>query len=108
MVRQYAKRFYVTAIRLSHKLTHGELAAAKSLTAWKDRVRDAWPGVAVKEVRLESRDEVAVREPLPGSANLQPGPPPPGPRAPQLSHGPPPGGPHSAPPPPLPIRPIAP
>ncbi len=42
MVRQYTSRFYVPAIKLTHKLTDGDLAAAKALTAWKDRVREAW------------------------------------------------------------------
>jgi len=92
MVREYAKRFYVPAIRLSHKLTDGELAAAKSLTAWKDRVRDAWPGVAVKEVRLESRDEVAVGEPVQVSALVQLGRLGPDDVAVELYHGPTAGG----------------
>jgi starch phosphorylase len=92
MVREYAKRFYVPAIRLSHKLTDGELAAAKSLTAWKDRVRDAWPGVAVKEVRLESRDEVAVGEPVQVSAIVQLGRLAPDDVAVELYHGPTAGG----------------
>jgi starch phosphorylase len=64
MVREYAKRFYVPAIKLSNKLTEGDLAAARALTTWKDRVRRAWPQVAIKEVCLESKDEVAVGEPM--------------------------------------------
>jgi starch phosphorylase len=92
MVREYAKRFYVPAIRLSHKLTDGELAAAKSLTAWKDRVRDAWPDVAVKEVRLESRDEVAVGESVQVSAIVQLGRLAPDDVAVELYHGPTAGG----------------
>ena len=64
MVREYTRRFYVTGIKLSHNLTDNDLAAARSLTAWKDRVRRAWPGVIVREVRLDSPEEVAVGEPL--------------------------------------------
>ena len=44
MVRQYTARFYVPAIKLTHKLTDGDLAAAKALTAWKDRVRERVAG----------------------------------------------------------------
>ncbi len=92
MVREYAKRFYVPAIRLSHNLTEGDLAAAKLLTAWKERVRDAWPGVAVKEIRLESRDEVAVGEPVKVSAIVQLGMLTPDDVAVELYHGPTSGG----------------
>jgi starch phosphorylase len=68
MVREYAGRFYVPSIKLSQKLFDGDLAAAKSLTAWKDHVRSAWPGVAVREVKLDSPDEVAVGDPIKVSA----------------------------------------
>ena len=51
MVREYTRRFYVPAIKLTHKLTDGDLAAAKALTAWKEHVRDAWHDVAVARDR---------------------------------------------------------
>jgi starch phosphorylase len=70
MVREYTKRFYVPAIKLTYKLTYDGLAAAKALTAWKGRVRDGWPDVAVKAIRLESPDEVAVGEPVVVSATV--------------------------------------
>ena len=54
MVRQYTARFYVPAIKLARKLTDDELASAKALTAWKDRVRGAWQGVSVEDIRLVS------------------------------------------------------
>ena len=57
-------RFYVPAIKLTRKLTDGDLAAAKALAAWKDRVRSAWQGVAVDDVRIASSAEVAVGEPV--------------------------------------------
>lgn len=92
MVREYTKRFYVPAIKLSHKLFEGDLAAAKSLTAWKNRVRDAWPGVAVREVRLDSRDEVAVGETVHVSVTAQLGTLTPDDVAVELYHGPTAGG----------------
>jgi starch phosphorylase len=39
-----------------------ELGPAKALTAWKDRVRDAWPNVTVKDIALKSPAEVPVGE----------------------------------------------
>jgi starch phosphorylase len=71
MVREYSKRYYAPAIKLSNRLTDGDLAAAKALTVWKERVREAWPLVAVKEIRLESRDEVTVGEPVRVSAVVE-------------------------------------
>jgi starch phosphorylase len=92
MVREYAKRFYVPAIRLTHKLTDEGLAAAKALTAWKERVRVAWPGVSVRDIRLESREEVAVGEPIQVSAVVQLGSLAPEDVAVELYHGPTGGG----------------
>jgi starch phosphorylase len=92
MVREYTKRFYVPGIKLTHRLADGDLAAAKSLTAWKGRVRDAWTGVAVREVRLESRDEVAVGEVVRVSALVQLGALSPSDVAVELYHGPTAGG----------------
>jgi starch phosphorylase len=92
MVREYARRFYVPAIQLTHKLTDADLAAAKSLTAWKDRVRGAWGQVAVRDVKLESEDEVAVGEPVKVSAVVQLGALAPDDVAVELYHGPTGGG----------------
>jgi glycogen phosphorylase len=92
MVRDYARRFYVPGIKLSHNLMDDDLAAAKALTAWKDRVRDAWPGVSVREVRLESRDEVAVGEALKVTATVHLGALDPQDVAVELYHGPTGGG----------------
>jgi starch phosphorylase len=92
MVREYAKRFYVPSIKMSHKLTDGDLAGAKTLTVWKDRVRQAWPGVAVREIRIDSRDEVAVGEPIQVSATVQLGALTPDDVAVELYHGPTAGG----------------
>jgi len=68
MVREYASHFYAPSIKMTRKMTDGDLDSAKALTAWKDRVRAAWPTVIVKDIRLDSMDEVAVGEPLKVSA----------------------------------------
>ncbi|HEY1691159.1 MAG TPA: alpha-glucan family phosphorylase [Polyangiaceae bacterium] len=92
MVRQYTARFYVPAIKLTHKLFDGELAAAKALTAWKDRVRGAWQGVAVEGIEVESPSELAVGEPLKVGATVRLGTLTPDDVAVELYHGPTNGG----------------
>ncbi len=92
MVREYARRFYVPGIKLSHKLTDGDLAGAKALTAWKEKVRQAWPGVAVSDIRMDSRDELAVGEPLPVTVSVKLGALTPDDVAVELYHGPTGGG----------------
>ncbi|HZU85416.1 MAG TPA: alpha-glucan family phosphorylase [Polyangiaceae bacterium] len=92
MVREYSSRFYVPAIKLTQRLGDGDLAAAKALTAWKDRVRAAWQAVAVKDVRVDSPDEVAVGEPVRVSATVQLGALAPDDVAVELYHGPTNGG----------------
>jgi starch phosphorylase len=92
MVRQYTSRFYVPAIKLAHRLTESELSAARALTQWKEHVRAAWQGVAVEDIRLESRDEVAVGEPLKVAATVRLGTLTPDDVAVELYHGPTGGG----------------
>jgi starch phosphorylase len=60
MVREYARRSYVPSVALHGRLVADDLAGARALTAWKDRVRAAWPGVAVKDIATPSPTEVAV------------------------------------------------
>jgi glycogen phosphorylase len=88
MVRQYTSRFYVPAIRLTHKLTDGNLAAARALTAWKDRVREAWHAVAIEDIQMESTSEVAVGEPVRVSVRVRLGALTPDDVAVELYHGP--------------------
>ncbi len=92
MVRQYTTRFYVPGVRLTQKLTDGDLSGAKALTAWKDRVRGAWHGVALDDVRLESTSEVAVGEPVRVSVRVHLGALTPDDVAVELYHGPTRGG----------------
>jgi starch phosphorylase len=92
MVREYARRFYVPSIKLTQQLADGDLAAAKALTAWKDHVRSAWPGVAVKDVVVESATEVAVGDPIKVSALVDLGGLTPDDVAVELYHGPTDGG----------------
>jgi glycogen phosphorylase len=72
MVRQYVTELYAPAARASRALARpatssteggtggasgdGEFAAAHELSAWKQRVIDAWPGVRVEHVEADDGD----------------------------------------------------
>ncbi len=62
MVREYAERFYVPSVSLSRHMMEEKLAAATALAAWKQRVRDAWPRVTIRDVELRSPPELKVGE----------------------------------------------
>ncbi len=70
MVGEYVSRFYLPAAKGGRLYAEGGYANARSLAAWKRRVREAWNGVSLrrldtpkKRIRFgdEVRFEVAVR-----------------------------------------------
>jgi starch phosphorylase len=71
MVREYAERFYVPGAALSHHMMADKLAAATTLAAWKQRVRDAWPEVRIQEVIMRSPEALTVGEKAVVSAVVQ-------------------------------------
>lgn len=71
MVREYAEKYYVNAMRLSETMMNDELAGAKKLAGWKDKVEGAWPQVAVRNVQIKSSTEVGVGDPLQVEATVQ-------------------------------------
>lgn len=50
MLKQYTERFYLPADAHYRRLAADGFAKAKELTAWKQRVREAWPQVKVTRV----------------------------------------------------------
>jgi glycogen phosphorylase len=77
MVKQYAECYYLPAAAHYRRLAADGFAEAKALTAWKARVRNAWPGVKVMTVgedgkALDGRggQEVAVGEQVPVIARV--------------------------------------
>ncbi|HTS96861.1 MAG TPA: alpha-glucan family phosphorylase [Streptosporangiaceae bacterium] len=62
MVREYVTTMYLPAARSSRALAAGRpvFAGARELAAWKKRVADAWPAVAIEHVEAEDG------EPSPG------------------------------------------
>jgi starch phosphorylase len=50
MLGEYVSKFYLPASRQGQRYAQDGYAAAKSVAAWKARVRTAWPGVALRRV----------------------------------------------------------
>jgi glycogen phosphorylase len=92
MVREYAERFYVPSIRLSHEMMDENLAGATKLASWKQRVREAWPQVEIKDLTTSSPSELKVGEAMRVEASVQLGPLTPSDVAVELYHGPTAGG----------------
>ena len=68
MVREYVERLYLPASSSVRDLTARTFSAARELAAWKEKVRHAWPRVAVNHVESggapsvpEVGDELHVR-----------------------------------------------
>ncbi|WP_440709710.1 alpha-glucan family phosphorylase [Herbiconiux sp. YIM B11900] len=57
MVREYVQRLYIPAATAERAMTVDDHSAARSLSQWKDRVRAAWPGVAVLHVESGGLDD---------------------------------------------------
>lgn len=70
MVREYTERFYVPAADRAETLGEGDLAGARALAAWRERVAAAWSDVRVEDVDLVSPREVAVGEVLTVTARV--------------------------------------
>jgi starch phosphorylase len=65
MLGEYVSKFYLPASRQGHKYAANAHEAAKSVAAWKARVRAAWPGVAARRLdtpksRIQFGDSVPV------------------------------------------------
>lgn len=60
MVRAYADDMYVPAIRRRRLLGADSTGGARDLTAWKQRIREAWPAVRIDELREKNGSEIQV------------------------------------------------
>jgi len=58
MVKEYVTRLYVPAAEAERTISAKSFAGARELAAWKQRVRDAWPLVAVTHVESGGVDTV--------------------------------------------------
>ena len=52
MVAEYADRFYLPSSRRSAMLLADDMARAKTLVAWKQKLREQWSGVKVEGVEM--------------------------------------------------------
>ncbi|ARJ04859.1 alpha-1,4 glucan phosphorylase [Cnuibacter physcomitrellae] len=57
MVRQYVERLYAPATVAEEQMTSDDYEHARELSAWKERIRAGWPGVAVVHVESGGLDE---------------------------------------------------
>ncbi len=60
MVKQYTERFYMPAAARYRRLAADGFAKAREVSAWKRRVRDAWPDVKVTWVEEQGIRDMTV------------------------------------------------
>jgi starch phosphorylase len=60
MVQEYTERFYLPGAELYQQITADDMARAKTLAAWKVRVRQNWSQVRVESVETQSFTELQV------------------------------------------------
>ncbi|MBS1791762.1 MAG: alpha-glucan family phosphorylase [Acidobacteria bacterium] len=60
MVREYTEAYYLPAAARHRQLIEDELARARSLAAWKERLRQQWPAVRVASVTTGELAEIQV------------------------------------------------
>jgi glycogen phosphorylase len=60
MVREYAERCYLPAAAQVRRLAADDMAAARALAAWRERIEQAWPQLAVQAVAAGSDGELRV------------------------------------------------
>jgi glycogen phosphorylase len=70
MVRDYTERFYLPAAERQGRLAADGMARAKSLAAWKERVRDQWSRVRIESVTAGSLDGVQVNSEIKAQAEV--------------------------------------
>jgi starch phosphorylase len=92
MVKEYATRFYAPSIALTQTMVSKNLKGANELTAWKQKVREAWPHVEIRELTTRSPEELRVGDPMKVEATVQLGSLSPEDVAVELYHGPTAGG----------------
>jgi starch phosphorylase len=70
MVREYAERFYLPAAERQGRLAADGMALARSLAAWKERVRDQWSNVRIKSVTAGSLEGIQVNSEIKAQAEV--------------------------------------
>ncbi|MDI7277214.1 MAG: alpha-glucan family phosphorylase, partial [Anaerolineae bacterium] len=71
MVTEYVQRFYLPAAEQVWQLSVEDMAGAKRLAAWVDRVRSEWPRLGFVSVHAEMPREFVVGSTIPITARVQ-------------------------------------
>ena len=72
MVKEYAERLYINAIRSYEGFSHENCVAASHLSEWKTKMRKDWPQVRIYDVQVANQDRqnIPVGESLQVSAHV--------------------------------------
>jgi starch phosphorylase len=70
MVKEYSERFYVPALAGASSLLDDDLSIASELVSWKERIRAAWPAVAVRRLQAQATSEVTAGDSVRVEANV--------------------------------------
>jgi starch phosphorylase len=73
MVAEYTRRFYNPAAARWRHLTAEDMSRARRLSNWKSSISEAWPGIAVKDVRIQVNNGEAGVELSPRQPQLKVG-----------------------------------
>jgi starch phosphorylase len=71
MVKEYCQQFYVPAIERNLHLSRNNYEPARHLAAFKERLKENWPQVAITSVKAGDTQTMGVGEPLPIEAVVQ-------------------------------------
>jgi starch phosphorylase len=71
MVREYTERFYLPAAARQEQLAADGLARARSLAAWKERLRQQWAAVRITSVTAGELAELQVNNEIKVQAQVQ-------------------------------------
>ncbi|MBI2321309.1 MAG: alpha-glucan family phosphorylase [Chloroflexi bacterium] len=74
VVGEYTQRFYLPAHAAYRRLSEDGFAPARSLAAWRQRVRETWPQVRVVDVSVDGPEVLAVGDSLHVLARIRLGP----------------------------------
>ena len=70
MVAEYTDRYYMPAAARFAALTDDDMAGAKALAAWKQRIRDNWSQLRIEKVNGELPGEIKVGDTITGQAEV--------------------------------------
>ena len=70
MVAEYTDRYYMPAAARFAALTDDDMAGAKALAAWKQRIRDNWSQIRIEKVNGELPGEIKVGDTITGQAEV--------------------------------------